>query len=45
VVGVSRVKSIEYRIFKTMFESLLGAIENGEIDNKNEKVIQDFVKI
>ncbi len=44
VVGLSRVKSIEYRIFKTMFDYLLGAIENGEIDTQNEKVVQSFIK-
>lgn len=39
VVGLSCVKSIEYRIFKTMLDSLLRAIENGEIDTQNEKVV------
>ena len=27
-----------------MIDSLLGAIENGEIDNQNEKVVQAYIK-
>jgi hypothetical protein len=27
-----------------MFDYLLGAIENGEIDTQNEKVVQSFIK-
>ena len=38
------MKSIEYRIFKMMLDSLLGAIENGEIDNQNDKVVQSYIK-
>ena len=38
------MKSIEYKIFKMMLDSLLGAIETGEIDNQNDKVVQSYIK-
>ena len=44
VIALSKVKSIEYLIFKSMLENLNGGIERGEIDTKFDQVMQSYVK-
>ena len=44
VIALSKVKSVEYLIFKSMLENLNGGIERGEIDTKFDQVMQSYVK-